>query len=94
MALITGIECNDLFGYPDRTAVAPAETDANRDALRTFRSHAKKAWTYICLAVEPEKQMHIRDTKTAKEARDALKVPYSWESVLQKVWFHQQCYSL
>ena len=88
------LECNDLFGHADGTAVALANTDANRDTLRNFRSQAKKAWTYICLAVEPEQQIHVRDTKTAKEAWDALKNQYARESILQKIRLRQQYYSL
>ena len=84
------LECNDLFGHADGTAVAPTDTDANRDALRNFRSQAKKAWTYICLAVEPEQQIHVRDIKTAKEAWDALKNQYARESILQKIRLRQQ----
>ena len=61
--------------------------------MRNFNSHAKKAWTYICLAVEPEKQIHVRDTKTSKEAWDALKSQFAHESILQKVRLCQQYYS-
>ena len=48
---------------------------------------------YICLAVEPEQQIDVRDTKTTKEAWDALKSQFAHELILQKVRLHQQYYS-
>ena len=57
----------DLFEFADGSAESPAE-DASDDVQRKFNSRAKKAWTYICLAVEPEQQTHVRQTATAKLA--------------------------
>ena len=89
------LESLDLFEHADGSAEAPISTDGDDDAtlLRAFNSRAKKAWTYICLAVEPEQQIHVRDTKTAKEAWDALKNQFARESILQKVRLRQQYYS-
>ena len=81
----------DLFEHVDGSAETPTGTgDAAATLLRAINSQAKKAWTHICLAVEPEQQIHIRETKTAKQARDALKSQFAWESILQKVRLRQQ----
>ena len=48
------------------------------DLLQRRRRHI------ICLAIEPEQQIHARDTTTAKEAWDALKKQFARESILQK----------
>ena len=89
------LESLDLFEHADGSAEAPTSTGGDDDAtlLRAFNSRAKKAWTYICLAVEPEQQIHVRDTKTVKEAWDALKNQFARESILQKVRLRQQYYS-
>ena len=52
------LESMDLFEFADGSAVT----------RRKFNLCAKKAWTYICLAVGPEQQIHVRETATAKEA--------------------------
>ena len=86
------LESLDLYEHADGSAVTPDE-DATAEVQGSFSSGAKKAWTYICLAVEPEQQIHVRDTKTAKEAWDALKSQFARESILQKVRLRQQYYS-
>ena len=45
-------ESLDLFGYVNGSAVSPAE-DAADTVKNAFRSASKKAWTDICLAIEP-----------------------------------------
>ena len=87
------LESFDLFGYADGSAEPPAET-ASEQVKKAFELAAKKAWTYICLAVEPEQQIHVRDTRTAKEAWDCLKSQFARESILQKVRLRQQYHSL
>ena len=82
----------DLFEFADGSAESPAE-DASDEVRRKFNSRAKKAWTYICLAVEPEQQIHVRETATAKEAWDALQGQFARKSLLQKVRLRQQYYS-
>ena len=86
------LENQDLFDHVDGTAIAPANStsEAQRHA---FRRAAKKAWTSICLAVEPEEQIHIRETSTAKEAWDTLKEQFARQSILQKVRLRQRYYS-
>ena len=86
------LESNDLFEHADGTAVAP-DAEAEAAEIRIFRLKTKKAWTSICLAVEPSQQIHIRDTNTAKEAWDALKNQFARESILQKVRLRQKYYS-
>ena len=86
------LESHDLFEHAEGTAESPGE-DASVEVRRKFTSDAKKAWTHICLAIEPEYQIHVRDTKTAKEAWDALKNQFARESLLQKVRLRQQYYS-
>ena len=86
------LESMDLFEHVDGSAEAPVG-DATDVAIRSFNSRKKKAWTYICLAVEPEQQIHVRDTITAKEAWDALKSQFARESILQKDRLQQQYYS-
>ena len=49
--------------------------------------------TYICLPIEPEQQIHVRDTTTAKEAWHALKGQFARESILQKLQLQQQYYT-
>ena len=78
------LESLDLFEHVDGTAVPPG-ADASAESRRKFTSSAKKAWTYVCLAIEPEQQIHVRETKTAKEAWDALRSQFARESLLQKV---------
>ena len=75
------LENMDLFEHAE--GLPPSESGAA--LLRTFNSHAKKTWTYICMAVEPEQQIHVRDMKTTKEAWDALRSQFACESILQKV---------
>ena len=81
-----------LFGHVDGSAASPAE-DAADTVKNAFRSASKKAWTYICVAIEPEQQIHVRDTTTAKEAWDTLKNQFARESILQKVRLRQSYYS-
>ena len=87
------LESINLFGHADGTIETPAE-DIDPEVRRKFVSSAKKAWTHICLTIEPEYQIHVRDTTTAKEAWDTLKKQFVRESLLQKVRLRQQYYSL
>eukprot|EP00794_Sanderia_malayensis_P001580 gene1580-1745_t len=86
------LESQDLFEYADGAAESPGN-EASANDVRRFRLRAKKAWTFICLAVEPDEQLHIRDTKTAKEAWDALKSQFARDSISQKVRLRQKYYS-
>ena len=86
------LESLDLFEHADGSAESPAD-DAPEAVKKKFISSAKKAWTYICLAVEPEQQIHVRETKTAKEAWDALKAQFARESILLKIKLRQQYFS-
>ena len=72
------LESLDLYGHVDESAVSLAEdaADAVKQGLKTA---LKKAWMYICLAIAPEQQMHVRDTTTGKQAWDALKSQFGWE---------------
>eukprot|EP00794_Sanderia_malayensis_P015002 gene15002-16551_t len=74
------LESLDLFEHVDGSAEPPE----GANATRSFRLRSKKAWTYICLAVEPEQQIHVRNTTTAGEAWIALKNQFARESILQK----------
>jgi hypothetical protein len=60
----------DLFGHADGTA--EIAEDASDEVRQNFNSGAKKAWTHICLAIEPEHQITVQDTTTAREAWDAI----------------------
>ncbi|CAB4029134.1 RNA-dependent DNA polymerase [Paramuricea clavata] len=82
----------DLYGHVDGSAVSPGE-DASDAVKQAFRTASKKAWTYICLAIEPGQQIHVRDTTTAKQAWDALKNQFQRESILQKIRLRQQYYT-
>ncbi|CAB3988320.1 Hypothetical predicted protein [Paramuricea clavata] len=86
------LESLDLFDDAEGTAESPGSS-ATENVCRSFNSSAKKAWTRICLAIEPEYQIHMRDTRIAKEAWDALKGQFACESLLQKVRLRQQYYS-
>ena len=86
------LESFDLFAHADGSAEPPEET-ASAQVKKAFETLAKKAWTYICLAVEPEQQIHVRDTQNTKQAWDALKSQFARESILQKVRLRQQYYS-
>ncbi len=70
-----------------------AKMRLNMQVRQQFRNALKKAWTYICLAVEPDQQIHIRNTTTAKEAWDALKSQFARISISQLVRFSQKYYS-
>jgi hypothetical protein len=56
------LESLDLFAHVDGSAELPAE-DASAQAKKAFETAAKKAWTYICLAIQPEQQIHVRETR-------------------------------
>eukprot|EP00794_Sanderia_malayensis_P004363 gene4363-4944_t len=86
------LESLDLFEHVEGTAEVP-DGDPTSKAVKTFHQHAKKASTYICIAFEPDQQIHVRDTKTAEEAWNALKTQFSRSSILQKVRLRQQYYS-
>ena len=86
------LESLDLFGHVDGTVEVPAE-DTSAQVKRKFNSASKKAWTYICLAVEPNQQIHVRNTTTAKEAWDALKNQFARISISQIVRLCQKYYS-
>ena len=86
------LESLGLYGHVDESAVSPGE-GATDTVKQAFRTASKKAWTYICLAIEPEQQIHIRDTTTAKEAWDTLKNQFARESILQKIRLRQQYYT-
>ena len=83
------LESLDLFEHVHE----PRGADASAELRRKFTSHAKKAWTHVCLAIEPEQQIHVRETKTAKNAWDALRSQFAHESLLQTVRLRQQYYS-
>ncbi len=46
------LENQDLFDHADGTAIAPGSS-ASETQRNAFKRAAKKAWTSICLAVEP-----------------------------------------
>ncbi|XP_046860719.1 uncharacterized protein LOC124453937 [Xenia sp. Carnegie-2017] len=84
------LESLDLFEHAEGTAQLTSES---AEVRQSFARNAKKAWTHICLAIEPEYQIHVRHTTTAKEAWDALKKQFARESLLQKVRLRQQYYA-
>ena len=86
------LESLDLFEHVDGTAEPPG-ADASAELRRKFTSREKKAWTYVCFTIEPEQQIHVRETKTAKKAWDVLRSQFTCESLLQKVRLRQQYYS-
>ena len=51
------LESFDLFVHADGSAEHPGE-EASEQVKKAFELTAKKSWTYICLAVEPEQQRH------------------------------------
>ena len=88
------LESMDLFEHADWSAVAPTGIGEHAAALqRAFNSRSKKAWTYTCLAVEPEQHIDVRNTTTAKKAWDSLKNQFARDSILQKIRLQQQYYS-
>ena len=86
------LESLNLFGHADGSIEVPAE-DASAQVKQDFKFASKKAWTYICLAVEPDQQIHIRNTTNAKEAWDALKSQFARVSISQIVRLRQKYYS-
>ena len=79
------LESMDMFEHAERLVVIFSDSgESGAASLRTVNCRAKKAWMSICLAVEPEQQIHVRDMRTAKEAWDALKNQFARESILQK----------
>ena len=86
------LESLDLFGHVDGSAKVPAE-DASKKVKQEFKCSSKKAWTYICLVVESDQQIHIRNTTTAKEAWDTLKSQFARKSISQIVRLRQKYYS-
>ena len=59
------LESHDLFAHAEGMPKSPG-SDANAEVRRNFTSDAKKAWTHICLAIEPECRILVRDIKTVK----------------------------
>ena len=86
-------ESLDLFEHVDGTAEVPDDNDPNSKTVKAFRQRAKKVWTYICLVVEPDQQIHVRDTKTAEEAWTVLKTQFARTSILLEVRLRKQYYS-
>ena len=86
------LESLDLFAHVDGSVEVPAK-DASAQVKQEFKTASKKAWTYICLAVEPDQQIHVRNTTTAKEAWDALKSQFARISISQIVRLRQKYYS-
>ena len=87
------LESMDLFADGSAaSAVSPGE-GATDEVRRKFNLRKKKAWTYICLAIEPEQQVHVQETTTAKEAWGTLQGRFAQESLRQKVRICQQYYS-
>ena len=74
------LESTDLLEFADGSVVSTA-ADAGEDVRRKFANRATKAWMYICLAVEPEQKIHIRDTTTSNAAWDALRNQFARVSV-------------
>ena len=82
----------DLFGHVDGSIGVPDE-EASEKVKQEYKTALKKAWTYICLAVEPDQKIHVRNTTNAKEAWDALKSQFSRISISQIVRLRQKYYS-
>ena len=78
------LESLDLFEHVEGTAEPPG-ANASAELQQKFTTRAKKDWTYVCLGIEPEQEIHVRETKTAKEAWDVLRSQFGCESLLQKV---------
>jgi hypothetical protein len=86
------MESKDLFADGSAaSAVSPGE-GATNEVRRKLNLCEKKAWTYICLAIEPEQQVHVRETMTAKEAWGTLQERFASESLREKVRIRQQYY--
>ena len=66
------LESLDLFGHVDGS-IGVSDEEASEQVKQEYKTASKKAWTYICLAVEPDQQIHVRNTTNAKEVWDALK---------------------
>ena len=58
------LESLDLSEHVEGTAEVPAG-EPQSQAVRSFHRQPKKALTYICLAIEPDQQIHAHDTKNA-----------------------------
>ena len=86
------LESLDLFGHVDGSIGVPDEK-ASEQVKQEYKTASKKAWTYICLAVEPDQQIHVRNTTNAKEAWDALKSQFARTSISQIVRLRQKYYS-
>ena len=86
------LESLDLFGHVDGSIGVPDE-EASEQVKQEYKTASKKAWTYICLAVEPDQQIHVRNTTNAKEAWDALKSQFARTSISQIVRLRQKYYS-
>ena len=53
------LESLDLFGHVDGSIGVPDE-EASEQVKQEYKTASKKAWTYICLAVEPDQ--HVRNS--------------------------------
>ena len=61
------LESMDLFEFAEGSAVSPG-AEATEALRQNFETRAKNAWTYICLAVEPEQQIPVPDTTSPNAA--------------------------
>ena len=86
------LESLDVFGHVDGSIGVPDE-EASEQVKQEYKTASKKAWTYICLAVEPDQQIHVRNTTNAKEAWDALKNQLARTLISQIVRLRQKYYS-
>ena len=86
------LESLDLFGHVDGS-IGVSDEEASEQVKQEYKTALKKAWTYICLAVEPDQQIHVRNTTNAKEAWDALKSQFARTSISQIVRLRQKYYS-
>ena len=78
------LESLDLFGHADGSIEVPAE-NASAQVKQEFKIASKKAWAYVCLAIKPDQQIHVRNTTNAKEAWDALMSQFATVSISQIV---------
>ena len=64
------LESLELFGHVDGSIGVPDE-EASEQVKQEYKTASKKAWTYICFAIEPDQQIHVRNvTRVSSELHE------------------------
>ena len=81
----------DLWGYVDGTE--KLKLDASENEKKQFHKLDNQALSFICLSVETNVQIYVRNSKSAKEAWDSLSAHFEEKTLSKKIFYRRQLYS-